>query len=972
MKRIIATLFVFILTVGMFAPITFSLAPQNNFVGVSVVHAQALSTSSNADNNVFNHIGECGVFFGSMGYCLAYVFYFVPYFVGGQVLTAAAHFLDLTVSLALSSDLFTQSPFLQTGWAMMRDIANVFFILMLLYIAILIMLDQPMSGGGSPKKMIWSVILMAILINFSMFVTDIVIDTSNTLALVFYNQISVTSQTTGPVTTDPNLQVASNQIAGGIATVAPKEISLSLASAFHPQQFNSPGFWNGLKDPKAPSGDPVPATTMITLVLIMGILYCVVAWSFFVAGASFLGRIVELFVIIIFYPISFVSYIVPGMRGIDRLGWSDWWKRLSDVAFSAPLYLMMIYLIALILNGGLFGGNATSAPTITAGTWLLSLVQSVLIPAVFLFIMLSMATKFVMKASGTIGNALGGAANIAAKSVGGFALGSSMGAAAWVGRTTGGRIGERIQNSKFVQNNKTKSGWSVSGWAARAALSTGKGMQTASYDVRQTKAGAGLSKVTGMSLESYGALSTKAAAGGRVNQKARQQLADEKTVALIGHDEKAKKEIDHEVEHKQEHIESKEKELEDKKEKFEVAEKEESAAKAGVAQAEKDVKAAKALKIQADASGNPKAMKEAKNILEKAETELKKKKEDLSDAKLQTIPVKIAYENSKAEIRQLKTGDVPERYPTDKTHKDYNPDMVKKNKDGKEVGEIMRRDAKGAPVTDGSGKINYTKPITMYDSHGEVNRHPTETRNATKKEIKSAEEKGKPLTLKDANGNLQIGREYTRKEILSAQGVDGLKKMSEQVKTAQGKEFLMNKAASRYNFKDDPHAIKKNAVGDIVEFHPDIKPELRTGKAQFLQALQGFSVTVPVAFAVGTLVGGPIAGAAAAAIAGSAAVIKDVRKDSKKGDVTQDTKIDAVMGAAHNVGGEHKTHVAESSAPGKQLHENLAEAVTSIPGSITGAGGGGHPAPKKSGGGGHGGGHPAAGGHGGGGDHGHH
>ncbi|MEI6316673.1 MAG: hypothetical protein WCO65_03035 [bacterium] len=959
MKRIITTLFVFVIAIGVFAPVTFSLAPQNNFVQTQVAHAQQATTT--ALQEVSN---GCGVFSGTIGNCISYIFYFIPYAVGGTVLTASAYFLDITASLTLSSSLFTSSSFIQIGWALMRDIANVFFILMLLYIALLIMIDEPMQGGGSPKKMIWSVILMAIVINFSMFITGIVIDTSNTLALVFYNQISVKSEKLSTIPNNPAEQAAASKLVGSnIKTVEPKQISLSLASAFHPQAFEDPAFWKKLQNP----GDNyVGAGTMIPLLLMMGTLFFVVAWSFFVAGFSFLGRMVELFIIVIFSPIAFVSYIVPGLKGMERLGWTDWWKRLSDVAFSAPLYFMMLYLIALILDQGLFGGqNHTVSSNISAGTWLMTIVTDVMIPAIFLFIMLSMATKFVMKASGAIGSALGGAANLGAKALGGAALGAALGGGAALGRTAGGRLGERLEKSNWVQNNKTNTG--ISGWVARQGLKTGKGMQTASYDVRQTAAGRGFSNFTGMSLESYGTLSTKAAAGGRVNQKARQQLKQEKLAALIGHDEKGKKKIDHEIEHKQADADKKKIEVDENKERFEAVEKEQTAAKAVLEQANKDLRAAKNLLVQAQASGNLTAIAEAQTMYNTALADVgvasaparpavigqngqiitpaqpaqraTGKNLALEEAKSRLAPVKIAYEDSKAELKQLETGRAPERYSSDRNHNDYNPANPNSVPfDPAKVGKVMRRNGIGKITDDGSGKVNYTAPLST---------HTVITDPVTHQKTRVA------------NINPATGNPVTRDEVIKSQGIEGLKKLSEQTKTAQSKEYLFKRMAKRYNV-DEAKDVIRNAAGDVTAVHFDPKKELRQDKTKGWQAVQNVAstiststvgLTVSAALTLIPVVGIPLAVAALAAT--GAAVGSNVKSGLKTTGTVADTQIEALTGAAHNVDGGHQTHVAESTAPGKQLHENIGEAIGSVPGEIgkgfgAGGGGGGGAKPAKA------------------------
>src|SRR3989338_10218858 len=80
---------------------------------------------------------------------------------------------------------------INSAWSAIRDLANMGFIFILLYAAI-----QTILGIGSDaKKLIVNIIVVAILINFSLFFTKVVIDISNILSNVFYDQIAPGSLT---------------------------------------------------------------------------------------------------------------------------------------------------------------------------------------------------------------------------------------------------------------------------------------------------------------------------------------------------------------------------------------------------------------------------------------------------------------------------------------------------------------------------------------------------------------------------------------------------------------------------------------------------------------------------------------------------------------------------------------------------------------------------------------------------------
>ncbi|MFO0718590.1 MAG: hypothetical protein U0522_00990 [Candidatus Paceibacterota bacterium] len=82
--------------------------------------------------------------------------------------------------------LVNKMVFIDTAWATFRDLANIFFIFILLYVAIGTILNL---NGINTKKMLVSVVITAIFLNFSLFFTKIAIDASNLLAINIHKSI---------------------------------------------------------------------------------------------------------------------------------------------------------------------------------------------------------------------------------------------------------------------------------------------------------------------------------------------------------------------------------------------------------------------------------------------------------------------------------------------------------------------------------------------------------------------------------------------------------------------------------------------------------------------------------------------------------------------------------------------------------------------------------------------------------------
>ena len=516
---------------------------------------------------------RCGVIGSnvSMAGCIEWILYFIPFKVGALLMQLSAWAFDSVAALSLSSILYSSSSFIVDGWRITRDFGNIFFILILLFAAISLVLGIEIAHAN-PKKMIASVIFIAIIVNFSFFITEAIIDTSNVMALVFYNQITVKNSDKAQQTTD-------NQKNG---LVPAKSVSLALVQAFQPQVLQTKAFWDQLRTPgetknthgtagcvtgaitgsvvpvigtaigcvaggllgyfvltTTTTTEEVPAPVLIGFLLFTGAMYCVVAYSFLVATLSFLGRMIGLWIAIIFAPFAFVSYIIPSTQHIEGFGWSDWWKSLLTMAFAGPIYFFFLYLITLMTQSSFVSGLLTAGDQKPA----LLIMTIVFISFLFLIVLLLKATKYVKKASGEIGSMVFKGAAV----LGGGALGVAAGmGAGLLSRTAGayfkskdtetardlaagrvtdssraallknikdpGRRGtlqsmsydELAQSSEFqsLQRNSAKK---LARWQRRA---------NNSYDFRENKVVGAALGAAGMNAESFGAFSTKNTAGG--------------------------------------------------------------------------------------------------------------------------------------------------------------------------------------------------------------------------------------------------------------------------------------------------------------------------------------------------------------------------------------------------------------------------------------------------------------------------
>src|SRR3989339_625505 len=192
--------------------------------------------------------------------------------------TLAAKFLDFFVYYSISSDAY-RSGFVEKAWSVVRDISNMLFIIALLYIAIKTILQMNTSDN---KRAIGFIIMIALLINFSLFATRVVIDASNILAHVFYNNITPYDENGTAIPPDSK---------------KPKSVSVGLVKTFDPQKVVS--------DPENHTGE----FALVTIIFILLLLYMIL--MFISISMLFLGRVAGLWMSMMFSPIAFASVAMP-------------------------------------------------------------------------------------------------------------------------------------------------------------------------------------------------------------------------------------------------------------------------------------------------------------------------------------------------------------------------------------------------------------------------------------------------------------------------------------------------------------------------------------------------------------------------------------------------------------------------------------------------------------------------------------
>jgi hypothetical protein len=419
--------------------------------------------------------------------CLANVVYAFTVGLGSGLAYVGGFMLDTTVSLSLNSAAYALS-FLSSGWTAARDLANMAFILILVYIAFMIMFQA--ETAGTIRMLAW-VIFIALIINFSFFFTRVVIDVSNILAVQFYNSIQAPNLQQTMNATSAQTGIIANTAAGIANAASPqgslantKDLTYSIMQALNLQQlFSNESF----KSFANQSGFGAKFIVLTFLYLMVGACYFLLAAMFLAVSIKFIVRVVVLWFLIIASPLAFICKAVPRP---EVSAWYDKWQHeLVNHAFYPAFFLFIFFFISTIM--GSFGGQndilknlaeslnaAASDPNLNGFIYIATAVANVGIRLGFVIAMLYIA----LKASEFMGVKGGELAHSVTGLVSRAGTGAVFGGAGAAGRYTMGLAGKRLAQNAGLRETYSKGG--AAGVGAGLLLRTGAGLSKKSFDLR--------------------------------------------------------------------------------------------------------------------------------------------------------------------------------------------------------------------------------------------------------------------------------------------------------------------------------------------------------------------------------------------------------------------------------------------------------------------------------------------------------
>lgn len=416
---------------------------------VGEVDNTATTISSGSTSGPDGSLPACWLGFSdggiSMSGCIAQGVYYGLFIPTSYLFALTGLFFDSTFAYSVN-DASYRSPFVVEGWGVVRDFVNIFFIFVLIYIAFATILSL---HGFKTKEMIVNVVIIGLLMNFSLFAAQLIIDGSNILARVFYNSnaIKITEKGANGVTNNtPGLTTGPN---------GELPLSAALVNKVNPQTLiiNASSVTT-LEDKGGRSSGEIDKVSGVSngtfiLIIILAIAINIVGMIVFLSvGLIFVARVVGLWIYMILAPFAFFSYTVPQMQGLEMVGWKKWWPEVLSLSFVAPIFIFFLYLILKFLETGL---SLISAGSKTG----LQFVISVVVPFAFIMILLWKAKGIATKMSGEIGQSItGGIAAIGGIALGGAALGAAFAGRTVIGKTMG--LASQTDSSKHLGKYKAE------------------------------------------------------------------------------------------------------------------------------------------------------------------------------------------------------------------------------------------------------------------------------------------------------------------------------------------------------------------------------------------------------------------------------------------------------------------------------------------------------------------------------------
>lgn len=395
------------------------------------------------------------------------IFAWLVFKIGGFLLGLAGTLFNFTVGVLVFgfAKYLGNSPGMLAGWGVLRDFGNIVLLFGFVFLGISTILDLHSYPW---KKTLPMLVIFAVLLNFSLFAAEAVVDGTNVLAAALYN---ATYSTGGTCNAENGLQCfVDTGIAGDVLA------RLDITSVYNNQGSQSAigAIATFAGNVAQYFGNPLP---YILQFIGLALVVTIAAVVLFAGAVMLLSRAIILAFLMVTSPIGFAGMAIPGLNKLAQ----DWWHKLINQALFAPVFILLL-LVSLKMTDGLnqIVGPGQGLATAISATGSINTGPLLLFALIIGFMIgsLMLAQKF-----GIYG------ADIATS----FAGRAVYGSMAFAGRRTIGRYAynqaEKMKGSKFYREGLGRFAYGGMKWAAGG-----------NYDLRSSTAGKTLKNLSNVDI----------------------------------------------------------------------------------------------------------------------------------------------------------------------------------------------------------------------------------------------------------------------------------------------------------------------------------------------------------------------------------------------------------------------------------------------------------------------------------------
>ncbi|HUT22255.1 MAG TPA: hypothetical protein VMX18_02490 [Candidatus Bipolaricaulota bacterium] len=248
-------------------------------------------------------VARAGAIGDLFSYILAYIFLGLSFLFGKIAMMIFSLVVDISTYNA-----FLDNPAVTNGWVIIRDICNMFFVIILLIIAFATILKVEKY---SIKALLPKVIIAAVLINFSKMICGLLIDMGQVVMLTFVNGYKASA--------------GANLING-----------LKLDS------------WMSIDPSGVPEGGTLDMWDIVLALALATILLFVTMIVSLMILVTLVARIVTLWILVVLSPFAFVGSLLPFTAGMAK----QWWSTFGKWVAMGPILAFFLWLSLLMMQTG--------------------------------------------------------------------------------------------------------------------------------------------------------------------------------------------------------------------------------------------------------------------------------------------------------------------------------------------------------------------------------------------------------------------------------------------------------------------------------------------------------------------------------------------------------------------------------------------------------------------------------------------